>query len=103
MFQAIADPTRRDIIDLLSDKPLTVNALAENFDISRPAISKHLKILRECGLVKIEDRGRERICSARLENLKAVAEWTAQYRKFWNEKLNALGRFLDESDNQKTK
>ena len=94
VFQAIADPTRRDIIDLLSDKPLTVNALAENFDISRPAISKHLKILRECGLVQMKTRGRERICSARLENLKAVAEWTAQYRRFWNEKLDALEKLL---------
>ena len=67
VFQAIADPTRREIINLLAHESLNLNAVAENFNISRPAISKHIKILTECGLVDIRKEGRERYCDARLE------------------------------------
>ncbi|UII19149.1 ArsR/SmtB family transcription factor [Fulvivirga ligni] len=97
VFQAIADPTRREIIHILSKAPLTPNDVAERFDISRPAISKHIKILHECALISIEQRGRQRICKARPEKLKQVSDWVAQYSAFWDEKLNALGRFLDEN------
>jgi DNA-binding transcriptional ArsR family regulator len=95
VFQAIADPTRREIINLLAKQQMNLNAVADNFDISRPAISKHIKILQECGLVVIQKQGRERYCRAQLNKLKEVAEWTSRYRDFWNEKLNALGNFLD--------
>lgn len=94
VFQAIADPTRREIINLLSQQPLNLNAVAENFDVSRPAISKHIKILTECGLVVIKQQGRERYCEAELKKLSEVSEWIEQYRAFWTNKLDALGQFL---------
>ena len=95
VFQAIADPTRREIINLLAKEQMNLNAVADNFDISRPAISKHIKILAECGLVVMRRQGRERYCRADLKKLKEVAEWTSRYKAFWNEKLDALGSFLD--------
>jgi DNA-binding transcriptional ArsR family regulator len=84
VFQAIADPTRREIIGLLSKKSLTLNGVAANFSISRPAISKHIKILTECGLVVIQQQGRERYCYPDLRRLKEVADWAESYRAFWN-------------------
>jgi len=95
VFQAIADPTRREIIGLLANKTLTLNGVAENFEISRPAISKHIKILTECGLVVIKQQGRERFCAVDFNRLKEVSEWVMQYNRFWNEKLDALGDFLE--------
>jgi DNA-binding transcriptional ArsR family regulator len=76
VFQAIADPTRREIINLLAEKSFNLNAVAENFEVSRPAVSKHIKILTECGLVVIQQQGRERYCKANLSKLKEVADWT---------------------------
>jgi len=96
VFQAIADPTRREIIHLVARNPLNLNAVAENFAVSRPAISKHIKILTECGLISIRVQGRERFCEARLDKLNEVAEWVEQYRKFWTEKLDALEVYLDQ-------
>ncbi|MEX0662646.1 MAG: metalloregulator ArsR/SmtB family transcription factor [Balneolaceae bacterium] len=90
IFQAIADPTRREIIDLLADQSLPVNDVAERFDMSRPAVSKHIKILNECGLVVIHKEGRKRYCRADTHKLQEVMEWANRYRKFWNEKLDAL-------------
>lgn len=101
VFQAIADPTRRHIIGLLAHEQRNLNAIAAHFDISRPAISQHIKILRECGLVTVRRQGRERICEARLSQLKEVAVWIEQYRLFWNSKLDALELFLEK--NQKSK
>src|SRR3954470_11321852 len=83
VFQAIADPTRRAIIDLLAEQSMNLNAVAENFDISRPAISKHIKILTECGLITIKQVGRERYCEATLQQLNEVSDWIQQYRKQW--------------------
>jgi DNA-binding transcriptional ArsR family regulator len=94
VFQAIADPTRRAIIHLLSQQALNLNAVADNFSISRPAVSKHIKILTECGLVVIKQQGRERYCYAELQQLREVAEWTEKYRAFWTHKLDALENFL---------
>lgn len=94
VFQAIADPTRRKIIGLLANNTLTLNGVAENFDISRPAISKHIKILTECGLVAITRQGRERYCDVNLNRLKEVNDWVSQYRAFWSKKLDALEDFL---------
>lgn len=95
VFQAIADPTRRDIIVLLSDKALNLNTIAENFDISRPAISKHIKILRECGIISIQQKGRERYCKIRPESLNEVAAWIEQFRSLWEAKLDSFEQYLE--------
>ena len=96
VFQAIADPTRREIISMIAHKSLNLNAVAEKFDISRPAISKHIKILTECGLIVINQKGRERHCEANLKKLNEVSDWVEQYREFWNKKLDALENYLGE-------
>jgi DNA-binding transcriptional ArsR family regulator len=96
VFQAIADPTRREIIRLVSKQPLNLNAVAENFEVSRPAISKHIKILTECGLVKIQQQGRERFCVAQLGKLSEVNDWVEQYKQFWDQKMDALEAYLQE-------
>jgi DNA-binding transcriptional ArsR family regulator len=103
VFQAIADPTRREIIGMLAQQPLNLNNVADQFNISRPAISKHIKILTECGLITITQQGRERYCHAELQKLKQVADWTAQYKKLWTEKLDALGAFLEKEQQIKIK
>jgi DNA-binding transcriptional ArsR family regulator len=94
VFQAIADPTRRQIINLIAHRSMNLNAIADNFDISRPAISQHIKILTECGIVIIRQQGRERFCEAKLETLSEVYDWVDQYRQYWNEKFNSLGKYL---------
>jgi DNA-binding transcriptional ArsR family regulator len=96
VFQAIADPTRRQIIHLVTHHSLTQQELAGHFDVSRPAISKHIRILSECGLITVSKQGRERFCTAKLEQLREVSEWVEQYRKFWTGKLDALEAFLAE-------
>ena len=103
VFQAIADPTRRAIISMIAQQPLNLNSVAEQFDVSRPAISKHIKILTECGLVVIRQQGRERYCTAQLHKLNEVAEWIEQYRVFWTNKLDALGNFLTKRSTKTTK
>lgn len=85
VFQAISDPNRRKIINLLVRQNLTLNGVAKNFKVSRPAISKHIKILVECGVVKIRQQGRQRICIADLAKLKEIEEWVNQYQLFWGE------------------
>ena len=94
VFQAIADPTRREIIHLIARRALNLNAVAENFDVSRPAISRHIKILAECGLVVMKQQGRERYCEANLAALREVQQWLEPYRIFWTGKLEALEHFL---------
>jgi len=94
VFQAIADPTRRAILGLLAVQSLSLNAVAGHFDISRPAISKHVKILEECGLISISQEGRERYCEARIESLDEVSEWIAQYRKHWEKRFDSLEAYL---------
>ena len=103
VFQAIADPTRRQIISMIAHQSLNLNAVAEKFHISRPAISKHIKILTECGLIVINQKGRERHCEAKLNKLNEVSEWIEQYRKFWEQKLDALEIYLDELQTKKKK
>lgn len=100
VFQAIADPTRRAILGLLAAQSLTLNAVAEQFDISRPAVSKHVKLLEECGLIEIHQQGRERYCEARLEKLNEVSQWVEQYRQFWENKLDALEAYLNNLQKQ---
>lgn len=94
VFQAIADPTRRQIIGLIAQRPMNLNTLSENFGVSRPAISQHIKILTECGLVAVRQQGRERYCEAKLEKLREVHEWIDQYKQLWNEKLDSLETYL---------
>ncbi len=96
VFQAIADPTRRAILDLLAAQPLTLNGVAEHFEISRPAIAKHIRILSECGLVAIRKRGRERYCEVQLDKLNEVSTWVEQYRATWEQRFDRLGETLDE-------
>jgi len=94
VFQAISDPTRREILNLLSKETLNLNAVAEKFEKSRPAISKHIKILTECGLIRMHKEGRERYCEAKLDSLRQVSDWINQYQLFWTTKLNALDLHL---------
>ena len=103
VFQAIADPTRREIINMIAHQTLNLNAVAEKFHQSRPAISKHIKILTECGLITIKQHGRERHCEAKLEKLNEVSNWVEQYRKFWNVKLDALEEYLEKVQSVKKK
>jgi DNA-binding transcriptional ArsR family regulator len=96
VFHAIADPNRRAIIGLLAKKNLTINAVAEHFPISRPAISKHIKILSECGLVVVHRQGRERYCEIRLEKLNEVSNWVEQYQKVWKQRFDRLDEYLNQ-------
>ncbi len=94
VFQAIADPVRRDIIQLLAEETLTINSVAERFDVSRPAISKHLKILEECGIIAINKQGRERYCQIRPKELIPAFLWIDQYKKLWEDKLDSFEDYL---------
>lgn len=75
---------------------MNLNAVAERFHVSRPAISKHIKILTECGLVNITQQGRERVCEAKLDKLNEVSDWVEQYRQFWTQKFDSLEKYLNE-------
>lgn len=94
IFQAIADPTRRAVIALLAIQAMTPNALAEHFQSTRQAVSKHLRILTECNLIQPEQRGREIYYSLDIERLKEIDEWLAQYRQLWKTKFNQLDELL---------
>ncbi|MFZ6009728.1 MAG: ArsR/SmtB family transcription factor [Bacteroidota bacterium] len=101
VFQGIADPTRREILNMIAHKPLNVNSVAENFDVTRTAIYKHLKILSECGLVVVQQQGRERFCEARLEKLAEVSDWVEQYRKIWTARFDSLEDYLKKIQTKK--
>ena len=103
VFQAIADPTRREILGLLTAKSLNLNSVAGNFEISRPAIAKHIKILTECGLVVIKKQGRDHYCEAKLDKLHEVSNWVEQYRKFWEERFDSLEIYLNKLQNKNKK
>ena len=94
VFQAIADPTRREIINLIAQQSLNLNAIADKFEVSRPAISQHIKILIECGLVVVTRQGRERYCEAKLDKLSEVADWVEPLRKYWSQRFDALDNLL---------
>ncbi len=96
VFQAIADPTRRAIIGMVAEKELNLNSVAQQFEISRPAISKHIKILTECGLIEINQQGRERYCKAKVEKLNEVADWIEPFKKMWEARLDRLDDYLQE-------
>ncbi len=101
VFQAIADPTRRAIIALIALQAMTPNALAENFHTSRQAVSKHLRILTECELVKPEYQGREIYYSLEVEKMKEIDKWLEQFRKIWETRFNQLDKVLANLKKQK--
>ena len=95
VYQAIADPTRRAIISMLADQPHNVNTIAEKFDVTRQAISLHVQILIDCGLIAIKQVGRERFCDAQLDQLSEVSVWVDQFRQHFENKLDALEIYLE--------
>lgn len=103
VYQAIADQTRRDIINLLAKESLNLNTLADNFQISRSAVSQQVKILAECGLVIIRQEGRERYCEARLQSLSQVSNWLEQYRQLWEERLDVMENLVEELETRRKK
>lgn len=94
VFQAISDPVRREIIEILAKEEFTVNQIAEHFEISRPAISRHLKILHECEVIDFEQIGRERICKIKPKSLVPAFMWIEQYKELWEEKINNFENYL---------
>lgn len=101
IFQAIADPTRRAIIVLIAIQAMTPNALAEHFNTSRQAVSKHIKILTECELIKQEASGREIYYSLKIEKMKEIDKWIEQFRKIWETRFNQLDNVLSTIKKQK--
>lgn len=101
IFQAIADPTRRAIMTLIALQAMTPNALAEHFNTSRQAVSKHIKILTECDLVKQEQQGREIYYSLEIHRMKEIDEWLDQFRKQWETQFNQLDKVLATLKKQK--
>jgi DNA-binding transcriptional ArsR family regulator len=94
-FHAIADPTRRLVLDLLRGGERPVRELARSFRMTQPALSQHLRVLREAGLVTQRRHGRERVYRLQPRELKSIAQWIAPYEQFWHQKLRALGQFLE--------
>lgn len=94
IFQAIADPTRRAIIALIALQAMTPNSIADNFNTTRQAVSKHLRILTECELIKQEQKGREIYYSLEIEKMKEIDKWLEQFRKIWKTRFNQLDDLL---------
>jgi DNA-binding transcriptional ArsR family regulator len=103
VFQAIADPTRRQIIELVSDQPMNINAIAEHFDISRPAISQQIKILSECGIIDIKKEGRETFCFIRPSELKKISDWIGRYKGLWEKRIDSFEAYVNKLHAEKTK
>ncbi len=96
VFQAIADPTRRQIIDLLSSESMTLNAIADKFEMSRPAISQHVKHLTECDIVEIEQKGRERYCKIKPQNLVPAFLWLEKFQQQWTERIDSFEKYVNQ-------
>jgi DNA-binding transcriptional ArsR family regulator len=101
VYQAIADPTRRAIINMVAAEPHNVNAIADQFDLSRQAISLHIQILIECGLLEVKQKGRERLCKAHLDQLGEVAQWVEQYRQHYERRLDTLETYIEKIKKQR--
>ena len=97
-FQVIADPSRRQMLKLLTKDRMTINALAENFDMSRPAVSKHVKILHEAGFITIEDVGRERYCLLQEDGFRELQDWLDYFDRFWASRLRRLEQVMQSSE-----
>jgi len=96
-FQVIGDPSRRKMLLLLCEDRLTINSLADHFEMSRPAVSKHLKILNNAGFISIEDSGRERYCSLKKDGFEELKTWISYFDQFWNSKLKNLESLMDDT------
>jgi len=94
-FQVIGDPSRRKMLMLLSEDSLTINSLADNFDMSRPAVSKHIKILDNAGFISIQDIGRERYCTLKKDGFEELQAWLSYFDQFWGAKLKKLENLLN--------
>lgn len=103
VFRAIGDPSRRQILQMLTKERRTINSLAENFDMSRPAVSKHIKILYDTGFIFIEDVGRERYCSLKKDGFSELQQWISFFDSFWNSKLKKLETLLNNQPNKNSK
>ena len=101
IFQAIADPTRRAIITLIALQAMTPNAIADNFHITRQAVSKHLRILTECEMVKQEYKGREIYYQLEIDKMKEIDKWIEQFRKIWETRFSQLDKVLSTMKKQK--
>lgn len=102
VFQAIADSTRRQIINMLASKPMNVNAIADEFDVTRQAISLHIQCLRDCGLIVVTKQGRERHCQVSLDNLDVVTDWVNDSKRIWLERFQSLDKLLAAQESRKT-
>jgi DNA-binding transcriptional ArsR family regulator len=100
VFQAIADPTRRMIIQKLSAGPLNIAQIVDDFGMTRQGIAKHIKVLNECGMISVTQKGREQFCEARLNQLDEVTDWVNASRKLWNQRFEKLDKFLAETKKQ---
>ena len=96
IFRAISDPTRRTILALLRERPLAVGEIAGHFQTSRPAVSKHLRLLKSAGLVVVQERGAANICKLNARPLRAVDDWLRDYQSYWKETLRGLKRYVEE-------
>ena len=93
-FQAIADPTRRAILVLLAAQTMTAGAIADNFEVARPTISKHMQVLSECELISANQKGREIYYELKVDKMKEIENWLAQFRKFWADRYNQLDQLI---------
>ena len=98
IFKSIADPTRREIFHVLvmASSALSITQISEHFEISRQGVTKHIRMLADAGLLEMSDQGREKFCIANPKPLKEISEWVNYYEKFWDDKLNRLGTYLDQ-------
>jgi DNA-binding transcriptional ArsR family regulator len=101
VYQAIADPTRRAIINMIASEPHNVNAIADKFDVTRQAISLHIQILADCGLIKVKQQGRDRFCEAQLQQLSEVSVWVEQYKQHFERKLDAMEQYIEQLKNER--
>ena len=103
VFNAISDPTRRDILMSLTKEPQNVSTLADNFNMTRQAVSLHIKYLKECGVINIKKEGRARYCNLEVDKLAEVADWLEPFRKMWTGKFNQLDILLQDMQSKPKK
>jgi DNA-binding transcriptional ArsR family regulator len=101
VYQAIADPTRRAIINMIAAEPHNMKSITEKFAMSQQAISLHVKILTDCGLITVQQRGRERFCEAHLGKLVEVAHWVEQYKQYWERRMDSFELFVEKLKKEK--
>lgn len=97
VFRAVADPTRRRVLELLRERPLSAGEITRHFDMSQPAVSQHLKVLRDTGAVRVRRDGRRQVYELEATRLRTVYDWAAHFERFWSDRLTGLQRYLDET------